>query len=184
MNPQEAQRRFVEWVAIVGRFYRLRVHDGDRVPGVLPGAADVLRKLRATGIAMAVATGSLREVAELKLATSGLRDYFPVGAFGDEVSDRADLVRQAVKQASVRYGRKFLAANAVVIGDTPADIGAARETGARVGADGTGGLVRRLIRGSGRRPLPRSDGGWSERRGAVGRDGRWRRCPRPARRVG
>ncbi len=138
MNPQEAQRRFVEWVAIVGRFYRLRVHDGDRVPWVLPGAADVLRKLRATGIAMAVATGSLREVAESKLATSGLRDYFPVGAFGDEVSDRADLVRQAVKQASVRYGRKFLAANAVVIGDTPADIGAARETGARVVAVATG----------------------------------------------
>ena len=116
----------------------MRVHDGDRVPWVLPGAADVLRKLRATGIAMAVATGSLREVAELKLATSGLRDYFPVGAFGDEVSDRADLVRQAVKQASVRYGRKFLAANAVVIGDTPADIGAARETGARVVAVATG----------------------------------------------
>lgn len=136
--PPDADRRFEEWVAVVGRFYRLRVQDGDRASWVLPGAGDVLRKLRATGIAMAVATGSVREVAELKLSSSGLRDYFPVGAFGDEVADRASLVRRAVQQATARYGRRFLAANAVVIGDTPADIAAARDTGARVIAVATG----------------------------------------------
>ena len=138
IDPAESDRRFAEWAAIVGRFYRLRVQDGDRALWVLPGVADVLRKLRATGIAMAVATGSVRDVAELKLSSSGLRDYFPVGAFGDEVSDRASLVRRAVQQATARYGRKFLAANAVVIGDTPADINAARETGARIVAVATG----------------------------------------------
>ena len=36
-------------------------------------------------------------------------------------------MRRAVQQASAHYGRRFLAANAVVIGDTPADIAAARE---------------------------------------------------------
>ncbi|MFN0029795.1 MAG: HAD family hydrolase [Acidimicrobiales bacterium] len=138
MDERDAAARFGEWVAVVGRFYRLRVHEGDRLSWVLPGAADVLRKLRATGIAMAVGTGSVREVAELKLSTSGLSDYFPVGAFGDEVTVRSELVTSAVGQASRRYGRKFLAANAVVIGDTPADITAARETGARVVAIATG----------------------------------------------
>ncbi len=138
MDQADVGERFAEWVAIVGRFYRLRVRDGDRLAWVLPGAGDVLRKLRATGIAMAVGTGSIREVAELKLATSGLSDYFPVGAFGDEVTGRAELVTSAVAQASRRYGRRFLAANAVVIGDTPADITAARDTGARVVAIATG----------------------------------------------
>ncbi len=138
LGPAEAERRFAEWASIVGRFYRLRVQAGDRAPWVLPGVGDVLRKLRATGIAMAVATGSIRDVAELKLSSSGLRDYFPVGAFGDEVADRASLVLRAVQQATARYGRKFLAANAVVIGDTPADVSAARETGARVVAVATG----------------------------------------------
>ncbi len=136
--PADAERRFGEWVAVVNRFYHLRVRDGDRTSWVLPGAADVLRKLRATGIAMAIATGSVREVAELKLSSSGLRDYFPAGAFGDEVPDRASLVRRAVQQATASYGRRFLAANAVVIGDTPADVAAARENGARVIAVATG----------------------------------------------
>lgn len=138
VGAAEADARFAEWAGIVGRYYRLRVNEGDRLEWVLPGAADVLRKLRATGIAMAIATGSLREVAELKLSSSGLRDYFPVGAFGDEVANRANLVRHAVGQATARYGRRFLAANAVVIGDTPADIAAARDTGARVVAIATG----------------------------------------------
>lgn len=137
-DPAVADRRFLEWAGIVGRFYERRVHDGDRADWVLPGVADVLRKLRATGIAMAVATGSVRGVAERKLSSSGLRDYFPTGAFGDEVGDRAGLVRRAVQQATARYGRRFLAANAVVIGDTPADVAAARETGARIVAVATG----------------------------------------------
>jgi phosphoglycolate phosphatase len=54
------------------------------------------------------------------------------------VADRPGLVRRAVQQATDRYGRRFLTANAVVIGDTPADIDAARDTGARVVAVATG----------------------------------------------
>jgi len=138
LDAVDADRRFDEWSDIVSRFYRLRVAPDDRARWVLPGAPEVLRKLRATGIAMAVATGSVRAVAEIKLLGAGLADYFPAGAYGDEVPDRASLVRRAVAEAGRHYGRKFLVANAVVIGDTPADIGAARDTGARVVAVATG----------------------------------------------
>jgi beta-phosphoglucomutase-like phosphatase (HAD superfamily) len=138
VSRADALARYDSWVAVVGRYYTLRVSDGDRADWVLPGVGEVLRKLRATGIAMAIATGSVREVAEAKLVSAGLKDYFPSGAYGDEVSSRADLIRRALQTATAHHSRKFLAANAVVIGDTPADIAAARETGARILAVATG----------------------------------------------
>jgi beta-phosphoglucomutase-like phosphatase (HAD superfamily) len=131
-------QRIEQVMTIMGRYYRLRVGDGDRVDWVLGGAIEVLRKLRAAGVATAVATGSAREVGTRKLAASGLADFFPVGAFGDEADDRADLLRQAVAAAKRAYGRTFLAANAVVVGDSPADVEAARLIGARVVAVATG----------------------------------------------
>lgn len=137
-DPLRADQRFAEWSAIMGRYYNLRVGGVDRVTWVLPGVAEVLRKLRATGIAMGVATGSARSVGETKLAASGLRDYFRAGAYGDEGPDRVSLLRRAVSDASSQYARRFLAPNAVVIGDTPADVLAAREAGARVIAVATG----------------------------------------------
>jgi len=134
----EAEARFPEWSAILGRYYRLRVDPQDRADWLLPGATDVLRRLQAAGIALAIATGSIRAVAERKLLGTGLQQYFPAGAFGDEVPDRAGLVRRALADAASRYGRRFLAADAVVIGDTPADVRAARHTGTRVVTVATG----------------------------------------------
>jgi phosphoglycolate phosphatase len=125
-------------MAVMGRYYRLRVHEGDRLDWVLGGVSDLLRKLHAAGIATAVATGSARLVGETKLAAAGLAAHFPAGAFGDEAADRADLIRQALRHATEVYGRRFLAANAVVIGDAPVDIEAAREIGARVVAVASG----------------------------------------------
>jgi phosphoglycolate phosphatase len=125
-------------MAVMGRYYRLRVHEGDRLDWVLGGVSDLLRKLHAAGIATAVATGSARLVGETKLAAAGLAAHFPAGAFGDEAADRPDLIRQALRHATEVYGRRFLAANAVVIGDAPVDIEAAREIGARVVAVASG----------------------------------------------
>ncbi len=133
-----ADARFPEWSAIVGRYYELRVAPQDRADWLLPGATEVLRRLQAAGVALAIATGSIRSVAERKLLGAGLHQYFPAGAFGDEVPDRAGLVQRALAEAAARYGRRFLAADAVVIGDTPADIRAARHSGTRVVTVATG----------------------------------------------
>jgi phosphoglycolate phosphatase len=122
----------------MGRYYGLRVSDGDRVGWVLAGVTDVLRKLRARGIATAVASGSAAGVGRVKLVAAGLADAFPAAAWGDEVDDRAQLLRRALARAREAHGRPFLAANAVVIGDAPADVEAARAVGARVVAVATG----------------------------------------------
>ncbi len=136
--PDDATARFEQWNRVVGRYYRLRVGGTDRVEWLLPGVVELLRKLRANGVALAIATGSAREVALAKLEASGLAEFFPAGAFGDEVHDRAALLRTALGSANAHYGRRFLAPNAVVIGDTPVDIAGARAIGARVVAVATG----------------------------------------------
>lgn len=131
-------RQLDQVMAVMGRYYRLRVREGDRTEWVLAGVSELLRKLHAAGIATAVATGSARLVGETKLAAAGLTDHFPAGAYGDEAVDRPDLLRRALRHGTEIYGRRFLAANAVVIGDAPVDIEAAREIGARVVAVSSG----------------------------------------------
>jgi beta-phosphoglucomutase-like phosphatase (HAD superfamily) len=125
-------------MAVMGRYYRLRVGPGDRADWVLAGVVDLLRKLKAGGTAMGIATGSAREVALAKLEGAHLSGYLTTGAYGDEASDRAALVDRAVHQAGATYGRRFLRPNTVVVGDTPADVEAARAVGARVVAVATG----------------------------------------------
>lgn len=138
VEPVPSDPRVLEMMTIMGRYYRLRVGAGERADWVLEGVVDLLRKLRAAGVATVVATGSAREVAEAKLASAGLGDFFPAGAFGDEAEDRPTLLRQAAAAAGRVYRRNFALANAVVIGDTPADVEAARAIGARVVTAATG----------------------------------------------
>jgi phosphoglycolate phosphatase len=130
--------RLVRALEVMGRYFTVRLGDEDRSARVLPGVPEVLRKLGARGVAVALATGSARVVAQAKLAGAGLGDFFAAGAYGDEAADRAVLLQRALGRASDVHGRRFLAANAVVVGDTPADIAAARAVGARVVAVATG----------------------------------------------
>ena len=122
----------------LGRYYGNRVGRGDRAAWVLPGVPDLLADLHARGIAVAIATGSIRPVAEAKLLGAGLSERFPTGAFGDEARDRTELVRTAWTRACTHHGRPFTPGRTVVIGDTPADIAAARAAGNRVLAVATG----------------------------------------------
>jgi len=138
LDPGDAEARFPDFVAAVGRYYADRVGPGDRAGWVLPGVPELLGTLRTLGVTVVLATGSIRTVAEAKLAAAGLAGHFTTGAFGDEARDRAGLVRTAWDRACAHHGRTFPAGRTVVIGDTPADIGAARDTGTRVVAVATG----------------------------------------------
>jgi len=138
VRVDHADERLVRVMTVMGRHYGLRVAPGDRTDRLLAGVVEVLRKLRAAGIATAVGTGSATAVARAKLAAAEIADYLPVGAYGDDVVDRAELLMLAAERSAVHYRRKFLLANTVVIGDTPADIAAGRAVGARVVAVATG----------------------------------------------
>jgi phosphoglycolate phosphatase-like HAD superfamily hydrolase len=72
-------------------------------------------------------TGNVRGAARIKLAAFGLDTHLDlgIGAYGE---DRAELVRTAIGRASTKSGTHLHASEAVLIGDTPADIEAGKET--------------------------------------------------------
>ncbi|MFN0090637.1 MAG: HAD family hydrolase [Acidimicrobiales bacterium] len=138
ISAADADRKLGAVVATMGRYYSLRVGAGDRESWVLPGVVELLRKLRAGGLAAAVVSGGAAPVAKAKLSAARLDEHLVAGAYGDQADERAELVALAVTAASEVLGRRHLAAHAVVIGDAPGDVAAARAAGARVIAVATG----------------------------------------------
>lgn len=100
----------------------------------LPGAAAALDALAAAGCVQTVVTGNVRAAAEIKLSVFGLDTHidWELGAYGEEADERTDLVQLALDRAGVP------AADAVLIGDTPADVEGARAHGVRVIAVASG----------------------------------------------
>ncbi|HXG34384.1 MAG TPA: HAD family hydrolase [Bryobacteraceae bacterium] len=104
---------------------------------VCPGVRLLLRRLRRTGVPLGLVTGNLTRIGWKKVERAGLRRYFRFGAFGEMHPDRAGLVRLAVRMARAR-GWISRTGQVWVIGDSPADVRAARAAGVHVVAVLTG----------------------------------------------
>jgi phosphoglycolate phosphatase len=105
----------------------------------LAGVIELLDMLEADDrFACGLVTGNLEAGARLKLAAVGCADRFAFGGYGSDAEDRDALPPVALRRATDRYGPHFHASEAIVIGDTPADIRCARASGARVLAVATG----------------------------------------------
>jgi phosphoglycolate phosphatase len=102
---------------------------------IMPGVEETLRYLDGRGKLLGVATGNLEAIGWLKIDLAGLRRWFRFGGFSDACEERADMIAAAVCTA-----RSICGTDAVlcVVGDTPADIAAARSNGLPVIAVATG----------------------------------------------
>jgi len=91
---------------------------------VLPGARQAITECAARRAVQSAVTGNLRPIAPTKLSALGLAEGldFTVGGYGDDGTDRSDLVRRARKRASQKYGHTFKGKRTIVVGDTPHDI--------------------------------------------------------------
>jgi len=107
----------------------------------LPGAGEAIAALAHEGHIQSVVTGNIRSIAVTKLEAFGLDEHidFEVGGYGDDGSDRAELVRLAISRTNAKYNHGFKAEHAVVIGDTPHDIRGALDNGALAVGVATGG---------------------------------------------
>ncbi|MBB1244988.1 haloacid dehalogenase-like hydrolase [Streptomyces durbertensis] len=98
----------------------------------LPGAHAVISALQCDSVVQSVVTGNIRPVAKAKLSAFGLAEGLDleVGGYGDDGSDRADLVKLARLRAEKRYRLSFTGKRTFVIGDTPHDVRGAHDAGA------------------------------------------------------
>src|SRR3954469_19391458 len=107
--------------------------------GVMPGVRALLDALAdRDDVCLALLTGNYEAGARLKLEYFDLWKYFSCGAFGDAAPHRNVLVPKALARVEACEGIAFSAADAVVIGDTPLDVGCAAHAGARSLAVATG----------------------------------------------
>ncbi|WP_106253119.1 HAD family hydrolase [Allonocardiopsis opalescens] len=102
---------------------------------VLPGAASALRQLAEhPTIVQSVLTGNTRAAAIAKLQAFGIADALDldIGAYGDDNTDRAELVRIAQDRAASKHNVEFDRESTVLVGDTVRDVAAGHDGGARV----------------------------------------------------
>ena len=102
---------------------------------VMPGVSAMLAYLERSGATLGVATGNLEVIGWLKVESAGLRDWFRFGGFSDGFDLRSAMIANALRLAREAAGP---GASVCVVGDTPADIAAARANGLPTIAVATG----------------------------------------------
>jgi phosphoglycolate phosphatase-like HAD superfamily hydrolase len=118
--------------------------------GLMPGVRELLDALAPRDdVYLALLTGNYQAGARLKLEYFDLWKYFRCGAFGDDAPHRNVLVPKALAAVAACGGPDFAAADAIVIGDTPLDVGCAAHVGARSLAVATGSHSVEELRAAG-----------------------------------
>lgn len=105
------------------------------VPEVCAAIPDVLAKLQAADKLLGIASGNLESVGWHKVEAADLRQFFSFGCFSDHRESRAEVFREAMTESRCRLSER---ARVCFIGDTPADVQAARSVGAHIIAVCTG----------------------------------------------
>jgi phosphoglycolate phosphatase-like HAD superfamily hydrolase len=96
---------------------------------ILPGILRFLQDFHGyPDLALGLATGNVERGARIKLERGNLNRYFAFGGFGSDAESRTELVRHAAMQGARHIGRAVDRDDVFVIGDTPRDIDAGRES--------------------------------------------------------
>lgn len=118
----------------------------------LPGAATALERVRGErDVLQSLLTGNIEPNARIKLAAFALDRLvdLEIGAYGSDHRRRGELVAVALAKARARRGVEVDPTDVVLIGDTPLDVTAAIEAGARAVGVATGPYTEDQLRASG-----------------------------------
>lgn len=134
--------------AALEAYLKLLPREVDNADGyrVFDGVRTVLDELVGQShIAVGLGTGNARRGAAIKLRRGGLDRYFQFGGFGCEYEDRAELIGRGIERGAQRLGDERSNCRVVVVGDTPADIEAARKNNAECLVVTTGSWSREKL---------------------------------------
>jgi phosphoglycolate phosphatase len=104
-------------------------------PELCPSIYELVSSLHAQGKLLGAASGNLEPIGWAKLERAGLKPMFSFGAFSFPLEFRAEIFQHGLDLARERLGS---GARVYLIGDTPADVQAAKAVGAPVIAVATG----------------------------------------------
>ena len=141
--------RVEEFYATYLSFLAENLAEGNFGGRVLPGVEGLLESFAEGGATLGLLTGNVALGAELKVRHYGLGDYFGFGAYGDDHHDRNKLGPIALARAEESAGRSFVAAESLVIGDTPKDIACGQAIGAVTVCVATGVFSASELRNNG-----------------------------------
>lgn len=136
LSPMEESlwRPTIEPILAEMRLYMAERHE-QMQPVRMAGVEATLAHLAKNGAALGVGTGNLTSIGWLKIEKIGLRHWFSFGGFSDNAMVRADMIAEAAALAREQAGAE---ATPCVVGDTVADISAARANGLPTIAVATG----------------------------------------------
>jgi phosphoglycolate phosphatase len=129
----EWRPRLTEIRVRMSHFFEAR--KGDLCTTVLPCVHDVLAHLKTRDATLGIVTGNLKEIGRTKLQQGGLLENFKVFGWSDDCEYRVDVFRRTVEQIRAEMPAT---ASICVVGDTPADVLAARANSVPVIAVATG----------------------------------------------
>lgn len=104
-------------------------------PELCPSIPEFLAALHNNRKLLGVVSGNLEAIGWLKLKAAGIQQYFSFGSFSDQRESRAEIFRHGMEEVRRRLGA---GSRICFVGDTPADIEAARRVGSPILAVGTG----------------------------------------------
>ena len=111
--------------AMADHFEKLK--DNDQME-ILDGVPELLKELDKRNFLIGLVTGNLEPIAWGKMKRFKINQYFKVGGFASDNSNRTELVKIAIKRAEENYNFKF-DNNVFLFGDTPQDVNAGNEAG-------------------------------------------------------
>ena len=133
VTVREFEARLPQAIDVVCR--EVEANRAQIVAQICEGIGPLLRAIRDHRKLIGVASGNLESVGWHKIEAAGLREFFSFGCFSDRCEQRAAIFRHALDRVERELGS---AAKAYFIGDTPADVRAAREVEAGIVAVASG----------------------------------------------
>lgn len=128
-------------------------------PELCGAVTKLLAELKASGKLMGLATGNVERIGWAKLKAAEIDKYFSFGSFSDRNETRTEIFRWGAEEARRRLGQ---AARVCFVGDTPADVAAAKACGFPVIAVATGIFsLEELAKGDPEMCIPGCETLWS-----------------------